>query len=107
LAAGATLVGTTNLVLYEQPAVPSFMPEVRFGKWHRALIVGDGLKDVTIMGYGVIDGNKVFDSTGEEHLRGPHAIAFTDCHRFTIRDISVVDGTACISGEHRSDGAGT
>ena len=26
LAAGATLVGTTNLALYEQPAVPSFMP---------------------------------------------------------------------------------
>ena len=91
LAAGATLVGTTNLALYEQPAVASFMPEAKFGKWHRALIVGEGLKEVTIMGHGVIDGNKVFDSMGEEQMRGPHAIAFTDCRRFTIRDISIVD----------------
>ncbi len=91
LAAGATLVGTTNLALYQPPAVPSFMPEARFGKWHRALIVGNGLEDVAITGFGVIDGNKVFDATGEEHMRGPHAIAFTDCRRFTIRDISIVD----------------
>jgi hypothetical protein len=91
LAAGATLVGTTNLSLYQQPTAPSFMPEARYGKWHRALIVGDGLKDVTIAGCGVIDGNKVFDPTGEEHMRGPHTIAFVDCRRFTIRDISIVD----------------
>ncbi len=91
LAAGATLVGTTNLALYEQPAAPSSMPEARFGKWHRALIVGSSLQDVTIAGFGAIDGNKVFDPTGEEHMRGPHAIAFTDCRRFTIRDISIVD----------------
>jgi len=91
LAAGATLVGTTNLALYEQPATPSSMPEARFGKWHRALIVGSSLQDVTIAGFGAIDGNKVFDPTGEEHMRGPHAIAFTDCRRFTIRDLSIVD----------------
>jgi hypothetical protein len=91
LAAGATLVGTTNLALYEQPAVPSFMPEARFGKWHRALIVGSGLKDVAITGGGVIDGDRVFDPTGEERMRGPHAIAFTDCRHFTIRDVSIVD----------------
>ena len=91
LAAGATLVGTTNLALYQQPAAPSFMPEARYGKWHRALIVGDGLNDVTIAGCGVIDGNKVNDPTGEERMRGPHTIAFADCHRFTIRDISIRD----------------
>lgn len=91
LAAGATLLGTTNLDLYEPPAVPPYMPEARFGKWHRALIVGSGLHDVVITGDGVIDGHKVFDPTGEEHMRGPHAIAFTDCRRFTIRDISIVD----------------
>src|SRR5258708_6947987 len=31
LDAGATLVGTTNLALYEAPAVPSFMPEAKWG----------------------------------------------------------------------------
>ena len=91
LAAGATLVGTTNLALYQQPVAPSFMPEARFGKWHRALIAGSGLNDVTIAGFGVINGNKVFDPTGEERMRGPHAIAFADCRGFSIRDISIVD----------------
>jgi len=37
--AGATLVGTTNLNLYRQPAVPEFMPEAKWGKWHRGLLL--------------------------------------------------------------------
>jgi len=91
LAAGTTLVGTTNLDLYQAPAVPAFMPEAKWGKWHRALIVGEGVEDVSISGQGVIDGNKVFDSTGEERMRGPHTLVFVGCRRFSIRDISIVD----------------
>ncbi|MBI4323802.1 MAG: right-handed parallel beta-helix repeat-containing protein [Chloroflexi bacterium] len=91
LDAGATLVGTTNLTQYRQPTPPSFLPEARWGKWHRALILGEGVEDVTITGQGVIDGNKVFDPTGEERMRGPHTIVLVDCRRFTLRDISIVD----------------
>ena len=91
LEAGATLVGTTNLAEYEQPIVPEFMPEAKWGKWHRALIVGQDADDVAIAGPGVIDGNKVFDPTGEERMRGPHTIVFVNCHRLTIRDVSIVD----------------
>ena len=91
LAAGARLVGTTNLSQYEQPAVPSFMPEAKWGKWHRALLVAEGAEDVEIAGPGVIDGNKVFDPTGEEHMRGPHTLVFINCRRFTVRDVSIVD----------------
>ena len=91
LSAGATLVGTTNLSLYEQPAVPDFMPEARWGKWHRALIVAEGAEDLAIEGPGIIDGAKVFDPTGEEHMRGPHTINFIDCRRFVLRDFSIVD----------------
>ena len=91
LAAGATLVGTTNLELYESPALPAFMPEARWGKWHHGLIVADDAEDVTICGQGTIDGHKVFDPTGEEHMRGPHAIIFAACRNFTIRDISIID----------------
>jgi hypothetical protein len=91
LAAGATLVGTTNLEAYEAPTVPAFMPEARWGKWHHGLIVADGAQDVTICGTGTIDGHKVFDPTGEEHMRGPHAIIFAGCRGFTIRDVSIVD----------------
>lgn len=91
LSAGATLVGTTNLAEYRQPTPPGFMPEARWGKWHRGLIIGENLEDVAITGQGVIDGNQVFDPTGEERMRGPHAIVFVNCRRFTIRDVSIVD----------------
>jgi hypothetical protein len=91
LEAGATLVGTTNLAEYRQPAPPAFLPEARWGKWHRGLILGEGVEDVTIAGPGVIDGNKVFDPTGEERMRGPHTIVFVNCRRFTLRDVTIVD----------------
>jgi polygalacturonase len=76
LEAGATLIGTTNLAVYSQPQPPAFMPEARWGKWHRGLIIGENVEDVAITGPGVINGNKVFDPTGEEKMRGPHTIAF-------------------------------
>jgi hypothetical protein len=91
LAAGATLQGTTNLALYEPPKIPAFMPEAKWGKWHRGLLVADGAEDVTICGEGTIDGRKVFDPIGEEHMRGPHTIVFADCRRFTIQDVKIVD----------------
>ena len=91
LAAGATIVGTTNLALYEPPVVPSYMPEAKWGNWHRGLIIADNAEDVTICGQGTIDGHKVFDPKGEEHMRGPHGIIFVGCRRFVIRDVSIVD----------------
>ncbi|HWH68479.1 MAG TPA: glycosyl hydrolase family 28-related protein, partial [Candidatus Sulfotelmatobacter sp.] len=89
--AGSRLVGTTNLSEYRNPTPPDYMPEARWGKWHRGLIIGENLEDVTITGQGIIDGNKVFDPTGEERMRGPHGIIFANCRRFTIRDVSIVD----------------
>jgi hypothetical protein len=91
LEAGATLVGTTNLAEYQQPVVPANLPEARWGKWHRALIVGENLEDVSICGPGTIDGNRVFDPTGEEKMRGPHTLNFVNCKGFLLRDVSIVD----------------
>jgi hypothetical protein len=91
LAPGAVLAGTTNLTEYTQPAIPSFMPEAKWGKWHRALIVGEGVQDAAIFGPGTIDGRKVYDPTGEERMRGPHTIVLVDCRGFTLRDVSIVD----------------
>ncbi len=89
--AGATLLGATNLNEYHQPAVPSFLPEAKWGKWHRALLLGENVENVTLSGTGVIDGNKVFDPTGEERMRGPHTIVLVDCRDVTIRDLSIID----------------
>ena len=91
LEAGATLVGTTDLNQYQRPTVPDFMPEAKWGKWHRALILGEGLEDITIAGQGTINGNKVFDPTGEERMRGPHTFVFVNCRNVTVRDVSFVD----------------
>jgi hypothetical protein len=89
--AGARLIGTTNLTEYHQPTPPDFLPEAKWGKWHRALLLGENVQDVTLAGPGVIDGNKVFDPTGEERMRGPHTLGFVDCRRFAIRDVTFVD----------------
>jgi len=89
--AGARLVGTADLTQYQNPTVPDFMPEARWGKWHRALILGEGIEDIAIAGQGIIDGNKVFDPTGEERMRGPHAFVFVNSHNVTVRDVSFVD----------------
>lgn len=91
LEAGATLVGTAKLDEYRHPIPPASMPEARWGKWHRALILGDGVENIAIAGQGVIDGNKVFDATGEEKMRGPHTFVFVNCKNVTVRDISFVD----------------
>lgn len=91
LEAGATLVGTTDLNQYQHPRIPDYMPEAKWGKWHRALILGDGLEDIAIAGQGVIDGNKVFDPTGEERMRGPHTFLFVNCRKVAVRDVSFVD----------------
>ena len=50
LEAGARLIGAKDPNLYEHPTVPSFMPEARWGKWHRALILADGAEDIEIAG---------------------------------------------------------
>ncbi len=88
---GAVLVGAPDPNSYQQPRVPDFMPEARWGRWHRALILGEGLEDIGIAGGGVIDGNKVFDPRGEERMRGPHTFVFVNCKNVTVRDVSFVD----------------
>ena len=89
--AGATLVGATNLTAYRQPDVPDYLPEAKWGKWHRALVVGENVEDVTLAGPGVIDGNKVFDPTGEERMRGPHTLVFVNSRRIVVRDLTFLD----------------
>jgi hypothetical protein len=89
LDAGATLIGSTNLEGYQSFKPPAGTPESKWTRWHRALILGDGVEDVAILGNGVIDGNKVFDPRGEEKMRGPHTIIMGKCRNVTIRDVAV------------------
>jgi hypothetical protein len=90
LEAGAALVGTSDLSQYESYTPPGSQPGER-KNWHRALVLGVGVENVTITGTGVIDGNKVFDSLGEERMRGPHAVFFGGSRNIVLRDVHIQD----------------
>src|SRR3954454_18384272 len=91
LDAGAAIVGTPDVEQYEGFTPPEKTPLAERRRWHRALVLGDGVENVAITGRGVIDGNNVVDPTGEERMRGPHAILFGNSRNITLRDISVRD----------------
>jgi len=76
LDAGAEIVGTADLARYDNFTPPGDTPLARRLRWHRALVLGVGVENVTITGRGTINGNQVFDPQGEERMRGPHAILF-------------------------------
>ena len=90
LDADAELIGTPELNRYDHftPAQGLGAPEAR---WHRALVLGEGLQNVAIVGRGTICGNNVNDPQGEEHIRGPHAVLLANCKNVQIRDISIRD----------------
>lgn len=90
--AHSRLVGTAELKRYQHFTPPDGTHEARFRPaWHRGLILGIGVQNVSILGEGVIDGAKVFDPRGEERMRGPHTILLGDCEQVEIRGISIED----------------
>ena len=88
---GATIVGTPDLSQYQNFTPPLGTPLASRLWWHRSLILGEGVENVAIVGRGTIDGNKVFDPQGEEHMRGPHAVLLGNCRNVILRDIRIRD----------------
>jgi hypothetical protein len=83
LDAGARILGTTDVSQYQSSRGTD--------EWYKALVLAGGAHNVAVMGRGVIDGNRVFNPKGEEHIRGPHAVLFDDCTNVSVRDIHVQD----------------
>lgn len=54
LEAGSRLVGTSDVDRYQQFTPPEGTFEARLGRWHRALVLGEGVENVTITGRGGI-----------------------------------------------------
>ena len=88
---GAAIVGTPDLSQYQNFTPPGETPLASRLRWHRALILGEGIENVAIVGRGTIDGNKVFDPEGEEHMRGPHAVLLGNCKNVALRDVRIRD----------------
>ena len=89
LEAGATLLGATNLDLYETFALTNRLPRLHTSRWHRGLVLAENAEDISIAGQGVIDGQHVFDPRGEERMRGPHGILLGHCRSFRLRDVTL------------------
>lgn len=58
-------------------------------RWNRAFILGVEVENVTISGLGTIDGRHVFDSLGEEFMRGPHTVLFAESSKLCFKDFSI------------------
>ncbi|RMF93310.1 MAG: glycoside hydrolase [Planctomycetota bacterium] len=86
-AEGAVLVGTSDLDAYFG------FEHAEWGKsrWHRGLIVGEGLENVAFTGSGIIDGGNVRDPRGEAGLRGPHTILLADCSNVVLDGLTVAN----------------
>ncbi|GAB6165837.1 glycoside hydrolase family 28 protein [Thermostilla marina] len=82
---GAVLLGTNDLDAY------SGFEKAAWGKsrWHRGLIVGEGLENIAFTGSGVIDGGNVRDPQGEAGLRGPHTILLADCSNVELEGLTI------------------
>jgi len=58
-------------------------------KWTNALIAGDSLQNIAIIGEGLIDGVDLKNPKGEAGFRGPHCIRLVNCENITIKDITI------------------
>ena len=58
-------------------------------KWTNGLLMGDNLKNISIIGEGILDGIDLKNPNGEEGFRGPHLIRLTHCDSIIIRDITI------------------
>lgn len=57
--------------------------------WTKALIIGDGIQNVTISGEGIIDGVHVTNPKGEEGMRGAHTIILSNSKNITWCNITI------------------
>ncbi len=94
---GATILAAEN---GEQgrydPAEPNAWEQYQdFGHnhWHNALLWGESISDVSILGPGLIWGKGLTRGPGEEGAGvGDKSISLKNCHNVTIRDVSILHG---------------
>lgn len=101
LSEGAELIGSPNIDDYDSYVPTKDMSRYDTGigtrnsnltsdsRWTKALILGIGLKNVTITGKGTIDGGHLEDALGEEGMRGPHTILLAECANVNVSEINI------------------
>lgn len=91
LKTGVTLALGAGALIAGDSALDGYSPAVEQQNWSRALILATGATKIGIVGPGTIDGRNVHDPNGEEHIRGPHAIALYDCTDVSVRNVAIRD----------------
>ena len=89
---GVTLKGSSQLQEYDAYVPKRKMDKylnANLGDWNRALLLGVGVENVSIIGGGTIDGGHLFDPSGEEGMRGPHTILFAESSKIQLKDIQI------------------
>ncbi|MDD6211398.1 MAG: glycosyl hydrolase family 28-related protein [Bacteroidales bacterium] len=89
---GVTLKGCLSVREYD-----SYIPQREMNKylnanakdWNRALLLGVGVENVSIIGDGIIDGGHLYDPCGEEGMRGPHTLLFAESRNICLKDIQI------------------
>jgi polygalacturonase len=116
---GATLIAVTpskELGWYDEPEPNFWGDSVRYqdfghSHWHNSLIWGENLENISITGFGLIDGTNILrsggdrkkpmsgieaDSTKHKYVnmigQANKAISLKNCHNVNIRDISILKG---------------
>jgi polygalacturonase len=87
---GAAIEASADPAAYDE-AEPNQWSQYQDGghsHWHNSLIWGENLEDVSILGFGVIDGTKGL-GRGDAPRGGNKAIALKLCRNVVIRDISL------------------
>ncbi len=97
----AEIIGTTDLEAYDHYRPTKDMTKYDTGagtananltgdeRWTKALILGQNLEDVTIQGRGLLNGQHVVDSLGEESMRGPHGILIAESKNVKLEGFSI------------------
>lgn len=102
---GAEIIGSSNIDDYDSYIPTKDMSRYDTGagtrnanvttdaRWTKALILGVGCDSVCIKGSGVINGQHLEDSLGEESLRGPHTILLAECNHVSVEGISITQAS--------------
>ncbi len=96
LESGATLIAVSDdpEVNYDQaePSINDTYQDYGHSHWHNALIWGDSIHDVSILGPGLIYGRGLVKNWVKEGKIGDKAISLHWCRNIIIRDISILHG---------------
>lgn len=102
---GATLVAASDPELYGHYEPTHDMSRYDTGegtrnanltgdaRWTRAMILGQGIEDVSICGGGTIDGMHIEDPLGEEGMRGPHTLLLAEAENVRVEGVRLVQAS--------------